>query len=222
MPGGAKLPRALADHPSGRRIYASHMVGSTAESFYRSQASSRLLATAESETPYIERLVQFWSNHFTVSVQRRSVIPFAEAFEREAIRPHVLGIFTDMLLAATAHPAMQLYLDNQISNGPQSFAQGNLNENLAREILELHTLGIDGVYTLREIREFALMLTGWGIDEPDSKHGKALFLRAYCGGLWRARNTITVRDDRSASRVPIPHLPTFACRCPPSRRCSRD
>ncbi|MDD9904253.1 MAG: DUF1800 domain-containing protein [Rhodospirillaceae bacterium] len=160
-----ETPKEVASLPGARRIYDSEL-RADAKNLYRRHAAARLLAAVNSETPFVERLVWFWSNHFTVSVQRRLVVPFAESFEREAIRPNVLGRFADMLLSAAGHPAMQYYLDNFASNGPQSYRRGNLNENLAREILELHTLGIDGGYTPRDIREFALMLTGWGVDEP--------------------------------------------------------
>jgi uncharacterized protein (DUF1800 family) len=114
-----------------------------------------------------ERLVRFWSNHFTVSTARNAVVPVAGAFEREVIRPHVTGSFTDLLVAAETHPAMLLYLDNAQSVGPNSRAgrrRGRgLNENLAREILELHTLGVDGGYDQADVTEFARVLTGWTV-----------------------------------------------------------
>jgi uncharacterized protein (DUF1800 family) len=101
----------------------------------------------------------------------------AGAYEREAIRPHVLGRFADMLLAAEGHPAMLLYLDNAQSIGPNSIAGINrdkgLNENLAREILELHTLGVRTVYTQDDVTNFAKVLTGWTIRQTvsDPDHG---------------------------------------------------
>ena len=91
----------------------------------------------------------------------------AGAYEREAIRPHVLGRFADMLLASAGHPAMLFYLDNSRSIGPKSAAglvnTRGLNENLAREILELHTLGVRSVYTQDDVTSFAKVLTGWTI-----------------------------------------------------------
>ena len=118
-----------------------------------------------SERSFVERLVHFWSNHFAVSVDKLAVLGLAGAMEREAIRPHVLGNFADMLLAVEQHPAMLLYLDNPQSIGPDSQAARiagrrgrnvGLNENLGREILELHTLGVDGGYTQEDVRALAV------------------------------------------------------------------
>jgi uncharacterized protein (DUF1800 family) len=147
---------------------------------YLQETGLRTLAMVRSDTPFLDRLVAFWSNHFTVSVQRPVVLPVAGAFEREAIRPHVLGRFGDMLLAATRHPAMLLYLDNAVSAGPNSrFGQRRgkgLNENLAREILELHTLGVDGGYTQQDVTRFAAILTGWSVARVgDADSGSFLF-----------------------------------------------
>ena len=107
---------------------------------------------------FAERLVWFWSNHFCVSADKGPVRALCGAYEREAIRPHVLGNFSDMLLAVETHPAMLLYLDNARSIGPDSIAgvrRGKgLNENLAREILELHTLGVRTGYTQARRHQF--------------------------------------------------------------------
>jgi uncharacterized protein (DUF1800 family) len=128
------------------------------------EARARIDAALNAEIGFVERLVWFWSNHFCVS-QDKTVM--AGAYEREAIRPHVLGRFSDMLLAAESHPAMLIYLDNAQSIGPDSIAGLNrdkgLNENLAREILELHTLGVRTVYTQADVTNFAKVLTGWTI-----------------------------------------------------------
>ena len=126
------------------------------------------------ERPLIERLTQFWTNHFAVSVDKQLLAGLAGSFEREAIRPHVLGNFNDLLLAVETHPAMLLYLDNQLSVGPHSPAarrierrqverKVGINENLAREILELHTLGVGGGYTQTDVTTFAQVITGWSI-----------------------------------------------------------
>ncbi len=137
---------------------------------YLQEASARLSVQVTSATPFRERLVAFWSNHFTVSVQRPPVFGTAGAFEREAIRPYVTGRFSDMLLAVARHPAMLVYLDNGQSFGPDSLVglrqHRGLNENLAREMLELHTLGVDGGYTQTDVREFAKILTGWTVTPP--------------------------------------------------------
>jgi uncharacterized protein (DUF1800 family) len=128
------------------------------------EARARIDAARDAEIGFVERLVWFWSNHFCVS-QDKTVM--AGAFEREAIRPHVLGRFRDMLLAAENHPAMLIYLDNAQSIGPDSIAGINrdkgLNENFAREVLELHTLGVRSVYTQDDVTNFAKVLTGWTI-----------------------------------------------------------
>jgi uncharacterized protein (DUF1800 family) len=141
---------------------------------YLNEAKARYRAAINSEIGLVERLVWFWSNHFCVSFDSTVM---AGAYEREAIRPHVLGRFADMLLAAESHPAMLLYLDNAQSIGPTSVAGINrdrgLNENLAREILELHTLGVRTVYAQADVTNFAKVITGWTIlptvDNPD--HG---------------------------------------------------
>jgi uncharacterized protein (DUF1800 family) len=139
---------------------------------YVNDARARLSAALLSERPFAERLVHFWSNHFAVSVDKQAVLGIAGSFEREAIRPHVMGRFRELLLAVETHPAMLLYLDNQQSVGPNSplarrLAQRGralgLNENLAREILELHTLGVDAGYSQADVTSFAKVLTGWSL-----------------------------------------------------------
>jgi uncharacterized protein (DUF1800 family) len=141
---------------------------------FRNEARARIDAALAAEIGLAERLVWFWSNHFCVN-QEKTVM--AGAYEREAIRPHVSGRFADMLLAAEGHPAMLLYLDNAQSIGPNSIAGINrdkgLNENLAREILELHTLGVRTVYTQDDVTNFAKVLTGWTIRQTasDPDHG---------------------------------------------------
>ncbi len=141
---------------------------------YLAEAAARTRAQVLTDAPFRERLVAFWSNHFTVSVERPPLLALAGAFEREAIRPHVTGRFADMLLAAVRHPAMLIYLDNAHSIGPNSRVgrrRGRgLNENLAREVLELHTLGVDGGYAQRDVREFAKILTGWSVPGPRHAH----------------------------------------------------
>jgi uncharacterized protein (DUF1800 family) len=136
------------------------------------EARAALTARATSDRPYVERLVAFWSNHLCVSAAARILVaPLAGSYEREAVRPHVLGRFEDMVLASAKHPAMLAYLDNFQSIGPESRAalrarwrvRRGLNENYARELLELHTLGVNGGYTQQDVLELAKMLTGWTI-----------------------------------------------------------
>ncbi len=143
---------------------------------YRAEALARFQRATLSEAGFVERLVTFWSNHFCISASKGGPVRIlAGAFEREAIRPHVLGRFSDMLLAVEQHPAMLLFLDNQQSLGPSSRAGINrkrgLNENLAREILELHTLGVGGGYTQQDVTSLARIITGWTFVGPDGRLG---------------------------------------------------
>ncbi len=157
----AKMAAAAVANP-GRQIYLN-------------EAKARIDAALGSEIGFAERLVWFWSNHFCISADK--IQSMSGAYEREAVRPHILGRFQDMLEAVESHPAMLFYLDNTVSIGPNSVAGINrtrgLNENLAREILELHTLGVRSVYTQEDIIRFAHVLTGWTLlpaaDNPD--HG---------------------------------------------------
>jgi uncharacterized protein (DUF1800 family) len=141
------------------------------QGLYRASVQARADSALATEAPFVERMVHFWSNHFCVSVDNPSVTAFAGAFERDAIRPHVLGKFSDMALAAEQHPAMLIYLNQFQSIGPESQAalripdrKRGLNENLAREIMELHTLGVRSGYTQSDVTEFARALTGWTVD----------------------------------------------------------
>jgi uncharacterized protein (DUF1800 family) len=147
---------------------------------YRAQVLARARSAALTTRPFAERLVHFWSNHFAVSADKGVVYGLAGALENEAIRPHVTGRFVDLLLAVEQHPAMIAFLDNQYSVGRDSAAaqavrrfrafdvnapkrQFGINENLAREILELHTLGVNGGYGQADVTSFAQIITGWSI-----------------------------------------------------------
>ena len=149
----------------------------------RDEINARALAMIRSDQPFRERLVKFWSNHFTISSARSFIGPIAGAYEREAIRPHIFGRFEDMLIAVVKHPAMLLYLDNAGSIGPKSYFGGGskrgLNENLAREVLELHTLGVGGGYSQSDVTEFARVLTGWSVEgksKRDENTGQFFFV----------------------------------------------
>nr|WP_316644386.1 DUF1800 domain-containing protein [uncultured Roseateles sp.] len=153
---------------------------------------SRLLGAVQSPRPFNERLMLFWANHFTVSMAKAQVRGLVGAFEREAIRPHVGGSFEAMLKAAVTHAAMLRYLDNSASAGPNSLlaqrrarrtgagSDGEmrtprvtgLNENLAREVLELHTLGVQGGYTQADVTALAAVLTGWRVADPERANDK--------------------------------------------------
>ena len=140
---------------------------------YMVMVAGRMNAAATSSAPFAERLVHFWANHFAVSADKPQVIGMAGLLEFEAIRPNLMGRFSDMLMAVEQHPAMLMYLDQWHSIGPDSVAakwvvrrrgqKRGLNENLAREILELHTLGADGGYSQGDVTEFARALTGWTV-----------------------------------------------------------
>ena len=148
---------------------------------YTLEVTARLQHAVSTERPFLERLTQFWANHFAISIDKLFITGLAGSFEREAIRPHVLGHFSDMLLAVETHPAMQLYLDNYLSVGPHSPAAQRrvrrdkprigINENLAREILELHTLGVGGGYTQQDVTTFAEVLSGWSIAGEGGRFG---------------------------------------------------
>jgi uncharacterized protein (DUF1800 family) len=140
---------------------------------YVGEVTARLRLASSTDRPFLERITQFWSNHFAVSIDKAVILGVAGSYEREAIRPNVLGSFQDLLLAVERHPAMLLYLDNFRSVGTDSMLAQRaaerggkplgINENLAREIMELHTLGVNGGYTQADVTAFAKVITGWSI-----------------------------------------------------------
>jgi uncharacterized protein (DUF1800 family) len=141
---------------------------SRARALYQTQAGAQIANAIITPAPFRERLVWFWTNHFTVSTRRGACNAVAAAFVEEAIRPHVTGRFEDMVLAVMRHPAMLLYLDNETSFGPDSplgqRMHRGLNENLARECMELHTVSPLAGYTQTDVTSFAKILTGWSVD----------------------------------------------------------
>src|SRR5260221_7125412 len=164
---------------------------------YLVMSSARLDSALASDSPFVERLVHFWANHFAVSVDKLPVIGLAGLLEFEAIRPHVLGRFSDMLLAVEQHPAMLVYLDQAQSIGPNSRAgqfaamRGGKargpNHNLAREIMELHPLGLRHRYTQADVTEFARALTGWTVGGIGGGPGARMLGNAPAGGFPLAR-----------------------------------
>ncbi len=147
------------------------------QQIFRAEASARLARACAAPIGFKERLVAFWSNHFCVSVAKSNIgRACAGAFEREAIRPYVTGRFADMLRAVEQHPAMLNFLDNAQSIGPNSKAGRNrnrgLNENLAREILELHTMGVGSGYSQADVTQLAQIITGWTIVGREGKLGE--------------------------------------------------
>jgi len=161
-PGAAMTPAETMQPAAPRPPPPLNVIQKT----FRAEALARLQRAVIADCGFVERLVVFWSNHFCISANKGGLARmWAGSFEREAIRPHVLGRFGDMLKAVEQHPAMLFFLDNQQSLGPDSRAGKNrnrgLNENLAREILELHTLGVGGGYSQDDVTALAHIITGW-------------------------------------------------------------
>jgi uncharacterized protein (DUF1800 family) len=134
----------------------------------REEAEARLVRAIGSPRQLEEVMVDFWFNHFNVFAGKGIDRALVASYERDAIRPYALGSFRTLLGATARHPAMLFYLDNVVSSTPRPNAKGRaqgLNENYARELMELHTLGVDGGYTQRDVTELARMLTGWTFDQ---------------------------------------------------------
>jgi uncharacterized protein (DUF1800 family) len=172
---GMAATSALADTRSAEQQFGEHF-----RQLVQADVRARLSTAALSTRPFNERLALFWANHFTVSMAKASARGIVGAFEREAVRPHIGGSFEGLLKAVVHHAGMLRYLDNDSSAGPDSpFVRrqmqrarqtnaaaprvSGLNENLAREVLELHTLGVNGGYTQADVTEFARVLTGWRV-----------------------------------------------------------
>ncbi len=181
------VPEALKTLPESRdllsEMLAARQRGRSSMRVYRQEARHRALTESathlavslNSPTPFVERLVRFWTNHFTVSMVKPAVMPLVPAFEREAIRPNIFNSFYTMLHAVVSHPAMLIYLDNVNSLGPTSAAgrgrKDTLNDRLARQLLDRFTLGEGSGYTQLDVRALAHMLTGWtvGVNNPATK-----------------------------------------------------
>jgi uncharacterized protein (DUF1800 family) len=171
-----KSPDTMVDLRSGEQQFGDHF-----RAIVQADVRAQLATAATTQQPFTERLALFWANHFTVSVAKASARGLVGAFEREAIRPHIAGPYEVLLKAAVTHGAMLRYLDNDQSAGPHSklvlrLARRprdddtpgpritGLNENLAREVLELHTLGAASkAYTQADVTAFAAVLTGWRV-----------------------------------------------------------
>jgi uncharacterized protein (DUF1800 family) len=222
---------------------------------YINNVAARFTAALTTPAPFVERLVHFWANHFAVSVDKPPVVAFAGSLEFHAIRPNVMGRFVDMLRAVEQHPAMLIYLDQTQSIGPNSMmgtrraAKGNtkagLNENLAREILELHTLGVRSGYTQADVTEFARAMTGWEVAglNPNGplarlgSPGETVFVallhepgtRSILGRNYRqegAQQSLSVLDDLAGHPATAQHIATklarhFAGDTPPRALVSR-
>src|SRR5450631_3252012 len=164
----AMVPSATQQNPSPPNL---------PQRVFLAEVDARFNGTIREPTIGIgERLAMFWANHFAVAVGKGPAVRIlAGAYEREAIRPHVFGRFEEMLLAVETHPAMLFFLDNRQSVGPESKASGHgkrgLNENLAREIMELHTLSVDGGYTQRDVTSLSRIITGWTVVGAEGRLG---------------------------------------------------
>lgn len=187
-------PAAMADLPSSARIFVTYREDSAeirampeaqradarrdlrqrGQKLYQDEVGARALSALTGLTPFVERLVHFWANHFAISADEPLMVALAGSFEREAVRPNVLGRFEDMLFAVEKHPAMLIYLNQNRSIGPNSVRakrvaekdpsrKPGINENLAREILELHTLGVRTGYSQTDVTQFAFAMTGWTV-----------------------------------------------------------
>ncbi len=170
---GQAVTPAAGEEPVDPVKTARRFAARTGRDHYAKAVGARFNAAVASPTPFVERLVHFWANHFAISADKLTVVGLSGMLEIDAIRSTVLGKFSDMLLAVERHPAMLLYLDQAQSVGPNSplgqrvaargVRQVGLNENLAREILELHTLGVRTGYAQADVTEFARALTGWTV-----------------------------------------------------------
>jgi len=181
---GDMSPREMREaYPPERRPYAI-----TAE-----LQSAKVVRAIASERQLQEVMVDFWFNHFNVFAQKGAVRWMISAYEREAIRPHAMGRFRDLVVATARHPAMLFYLDNWLSTradlvpmaGPARGRRLGLNENYARELMELHTLGVDGGYTQDDVIEVARCFTGWTINLPDQGGGFVYRPQRHDGGAKR-------------------------------------
>lgn len=219
-PKGALL--AELEDPAGRRMRARHLPGyeqaarvgtviyDKAYKLFRIERRARVLQAIAPEIGIVERLVTFWSNHFSMTVWKdQTILATYGQLERDVIRPGLTGKFYDLLLAVMQHPAMIAYLDNADSMGPRSVIGKSwgtgYNENLAREILELHTLGTSGGYTEADVSNFARVITGWSYvrgweaenhwnDGNDKNRGQFIFRPD-----WHEPGAITVMGKRYAA-----------------------
>ena len=174
-------------------------------------AAARMERAVWSERQLQEVLVDFWFNHFNVYAQKNAVRWLISPYEREAIRPHVLGRFRDLVLATARHPAMLFYLDNWLStraglvaqSGPNRGRRLGLNENYARELLELHTLGVDGGYTQGDVVEVARAFTGWSFAYPQGDKQFVFRPRAHDDGEKRVLGHVIAAGGGEADGIAV-------------------
>ena len=209
---------------SGNNINAAEPTGFSREMTQTSSAW-RLMSCSDPslENPLLARMTEFWFNHLNVFAGKGAVRPFVGHYVVNVIRANALGRFEDLLLASARHPAMLLYLDQAQSN-----ARG-LNENYARELMELHTLGVDAGYTQNDVRELARILTGWtvGLQQGEGfrfaerlhdNSGKTLLGRNFTGdGMREGEDAIRMlaRHPATAKRIARRLATTFVSDKPP-------
>ncbi|MEW6995992.1 DUF1800 family protein [Colwelliaceae bacterium MEBiC 14330] len=178
-----KQQKKEASTQSKATLKQHNMLKNAARKAYVKMSSATLKQAIDSEHSVSWRLLDFFSNHFSVSTTGRLMLSLSPTLEREAIAPNLLGNFSDLLLAVEQHPAMIVYLNNEKSFGANSRLakkrKVGLNENLAREIMELHTLGVNSGYSQQDVIELAKALTGWSVKRPIKEHGSGFVYRAY-------------------------------------------
>ncbi len=183
-------------------------------------SQAKILRAILSERQLQEVMTDFWFNHFNIYIGKDSDQWYTTSYERDAIRKHALGKFRDLLIATATSPAMMIYLDNWLSIGPDSIANGvnpanpnskkgnrGLNENYGREVMELHTLGVDGGYTQADVTALSAILTGWSVDRPNQGGPFQFRLKKHEPGpkQWIG-HTIAATMDAPGSAVSSPHL----------------
>jgi len=171
----------MADFTPREREAFEAMSAQVSSSYYIGSelAQARIVRDVMTERQLQEVMTDFWFNHFNVYVPKNSDQWYTTGYERDVIRKNALGTFPALLLATAQSPAMMIYLDNWLSIGPDSMANGvnpknpnskkgnkGLNENYGREVMELHTVGVNGGYTQTDVTTLAAILTGWGVDKP--------------------------------------------------------
>ena len=166
--GPLRIPRGFKPSPELERAQQERV-----RIILRDASEARILRAVLSRRQLQEVMVDFWFNHFNVFAGKGLDDIWIGDYEHQAIRPFALGHFRDLLFATAKHPAMLVYLDNSMSSAPGSpgarGTRAGLNENFAREVMELHTLGADGGYTQEDVVTLARILTGWGVNRPDAR-----------------------------------------------------
>ncbi len=203
IPGGLR-GQLLADFGPKEREVVLAMGGGLNVAFRAGDelGQAKVVRSIVTERQVQEVMTDFWFNHFNVYQPKDSDQWYTTGYERDVIRPHALGKFRDLLLGTAMSPAMMVYLDNWLSVGPDSVANNaggkrggkGLNENYGREVMELHTVGVNGGYTQADVTSLAAMLTGWGVDDPGHGGGFRFDVRRHEPGT-KSWFGYTIDDD---------------------------